>query len=234
MQSSQSTAALVSLQEVTKTYSDGNVQALRGVSLDIRSGEFVSIVGPSGCGKSTLLNMLGALDRPTSGNVLFEGTSIASSGRRRGAKELDRLRCEKIGFVFQSFYLLPNLTALENVQLPMFEGKLPLPARVDRARELLNQVGLSERLNHLPNQLSIGQRQRVAIARSLANAPQIVLADEPTGSLDSQSGQEVMDLLVSLNSAHQTTLVVVTHDRDVAKRAGRCITMLDGAIVSDE
>lgn len=233
MQSSQSTAALVSLQDVTKTYSDGNVQALRGVSLDIHAGEFVSIVGPSGCGKSTLLNMLGALDRPTSGEVLFEGESIATLGGWRGAKQLDRLRCEKIGFVFQSFYLLPNLTALENVQLPMFEGNLPLPARADRARELLEQVGLSERQNHLPNQLSIGQRQRVVIARSLANAPQMVLADEPTGSLDSQSGQEVMDLLVSLNSAHQTTLVIVTHDRDVANRAVRCITMLDGAVVSD-
>lgn len=238
MEASQQAGAIVSLQDVTKTYSDGNVHALRGVSLAIGPGEFVSIVGPSGCGKSTLLNMLGALDRPTSGTIHFEGEPLVvgplgAGAGRRSAKQLDRLRCEKIGFVFQSFYLLPNLTAVENVQLPMFESTLPLAERVERAQALLQQVGLSERLNHLPNQLSIGQRQRVAIARALANSPQMILADEPTGSLDSQSGQEVMDLLAELNASNGATLVIVTHDRDIAKRARRCITMLDGAIVSD-
>lgn len=227
MEASQSTGTLVSLSDVVKTYSDGDVHALRGVSLDIACGEFVSIVGPSGCGKSTLLNMVGALDRPTSGTVSFAGKQLGS------AKELDRLRCQQIGFVFQSFYLLPNLTAVENVQLPMFEGKLPLAERIVRAKELLDQVGLAERLNHLPNQLSIGQRQRVAIARALANAPQMILADEPTGSLDSQNGQEVMDLLAGLNASSDVTLIVVTHDPNVAARASRCIEMLDGSIQSD-
>lgn len=227
MEASQSVDVLVSLRDVEKTYSDGNVQALRGVSLEIACGEFVSIVGPSGCGKSTLLNMVGALDRPTSGTVAFTGKQLTS------AKALDRLRCQQIGFVFQSFYLLPNLTAIENVQLPMFEGQLPLAERVVRAEELLDQVGLSERRNHLPNQLSIGQRQRVAIARALANAPRLILADEPTGSLDSHSGQEVMDLLAGLNASSGVTLVVVTHDANVAARASRRIEMLDGGIKSD-
>ena len=218
---------IVELRAVSKTYRDGNVQALNDVSLQITTGEFLSIMGPSGCGKSTLLHMLGALDRPTSGEVYFDGRSL------RDGVNLDRLRAQHIGFVFQSFYLLPNLTAVENVQLPMFEGTLTLPQRVERAKELLAVVGLAERIDHLPNQLSIGQRQRVAIARALANSPAIVLADEPTGSLDSQSGREVMDLLCQLNQDQGTTMVVVTHDPHVAQRGQRMIRMLDGQIEDD-
>lgn len=217
-------APLVVLANVSKTYEDGRVHALDAINLEIASGEFVSVMGPSGCGKSTLLNMIGALDRPTQGDVLFAGTSLANAGN------LDQLRAQQIGFVFQSFYLLPNLTAEENVQLPMFEGTLPRRQWIQEARRLLELVGLEHRLHHLPSQLSIGQRQRVAIARALANKPQLILADEPTGSLDSHSGQEVMDLLTTLNQEHTTTLVVVTHDEHVAACGQRTIRMLDGRI----
>ena len=218
---------VIALNEVTKTYEDGRVQALDGVSLEVAAGEFLSIMGPSGCGKSTLLNMLGALDRPSSGEVLFEGTALSQQ------KNLDQLRSQKVGFVFQSFYLLPNLNAVENVQLPMFESQLPVAKRVERASELLDLVGLEHRRTHLPSQLSIGQRQRVAIARALANEPSVILADEPTGSLDSQSGKEVMDLLAELNTSQNTTLVIVTHDEQVARRGKRLVRMLDGRIVED-
>lgn len=218
---------LISLQAVSKTYADGDVQALTKVTLDICDGEFVSIMGPSGCGKSTLLNMLGALDRPTSGDVLFEGQSLMSR------TNLDQLRARRIGFVFQSFYLLPNLTAVENVQLPMFEGLIPQSQREAEAERLLELVGLKHRTDHLPNQLSIGQRQRVAIARALANGPSLILADEPTGSLDSQSGREVMALLWELNQTEKTTLVVVTHDELVAQCGQRLIRMLDGRVLED-
>jgi putative ABC transport system ATP-binding protein len=217
----------VALQNVTKTYRDGNVRALDGVCLDIPAGQFVSIVGPSGCGKSTLLHMIGALDTPTSGEVLFRGVPLAS------IRDVDRLRSREIGFVFQSFYLLPNLTACENVQVPMFGNGQSDAARVAQADRLLGLVGLADRADHLPGQLSIGQRQRVAIARALANGPALVLADEPTGSLDSTSGGEVMDLLGSLHADRGTTLVVVTHDASVAARAERTIRMLDGRIIED-
>ena len=218
---------LISLINVSKTYLDGNVQALSNVSLEVRPGEFVSIMGKSGCGKSTLLNMMGALDRPTSGEVVFEGVPLTPS------TNLDHLRSRRIGFVFQSFYLLPNLTALENVQLPMFEGPLPRSQRIPEAKQLLHLVGLEQRTNHLPNQLSIGQRQRVAIARALANRPCLILADEPTGSLDSQSGREVMDLLIKLNTDRCTTLIVVTHDAAIAARGKRVLTMSDGCVTDD-
>jgi putative ABC transport system ATP-binding protein len=222
--SSQDNLPLVSLCEVSKHYRDGDVHALDCVSVDISTGEFVAIMGPSGCGKSTLLNMMGALDRPTSGEIRFDGLSLAE------VKDLDRLRSRQIGFVFQSFYLLPNLTAEENVQIPMFESDRGRTERVAEARRLLALVGLEHRRRHLPGQLSIGQRQRVAIARALANGPQLILADEPTGSLDSQNGVEVMDLLCELNESHQTTLIVVTHDQAVADRGGRLIRMRDGKI----
>ncbi len=219
-------AKLVDLQGLEKTYVDGNVRALRGISLQIGSGEYVAVMGPSGCGKSTLLNMIGALDRPTAGKVLVDSEDLGT------VANIDRLRAEKIGFVFQSFYLLPNLTARENVQLPMF-GLISAADRAARAEELLKRVGLAERLDHRPEQLSIGQRQRVAIARALANRPALILADEPTGSLDSTSGKEVMDLFEDLNQTDQTTLIIVTHDEAIASRANRCIRMLDGAVLSD-
>ena len=218
---------LVELRDVAKTYRDGGVRALDGVSLAIPAGDFVSIVGPSGCGKSTLLHMIGALDVPTAGEVRFRGTPLAA------IRDLDRLRAREIGFVFQTFYLLPNLTARENVQLPMFGDGRSEADRVARADDLLACVGLDARRHHLPGQMSIGQRQRVAIARALANGPALVLADEPTGSLDSRSGGEVMDLLGRLHAEQGTTLVVVTHDAAVAARGRRTIRMLDGRIVTD-
>ncbi len=207
---------------------DGNVRALRDVSLDVYAGDFITIAGPSGCGKSTLLHMLGGLDRPTSGEIQLYGEPLAEG------TNLDRWRAERVGFVFQSFYLLPNLTAVENVQLPMFEGSLGRKQRVREAERLLEVVGLADRKLHLPNQLSIGQRQRVAIARALANDPAMVLADEPTGSLDSHSGGEVMQLLQRLNADRGTTLVVVTHDDGISRMGKRQVRMFDGAIVGQE
>ncbi|MCA9133008.1 MAG: ABC transporter ATP-binding protein [Planctomycetales bacterium] len=226
-EATQASQPLLSLRAVRKTYRDGQVEALRGVSLDIAAGEFVSIMGPSGCGKSTLLHLLGGLDRPTTGEILYRGQPLDS------VADIDRLRAREIGFVFQSFYLLPNLTALENVQIPMFEGPLPLGQRVAEARRLLALVGLQHRESHLPQQLSIGQRQRVAIARALANGPCLILADEPTGSLDSQSGQEILDILADLHRRQQTTLILVTHDPLVAERGQRLIRLLDGDILED-
>ena len=219
--------ALVSLRDITKTYRDGNVTALGGVTLDLPAGQFVSVVGPSGCGKSTLLHMIGGLDQPTSGSIYFRGQPLSAG------TDLDRLRSQEIGFVVQSFHLLPNLTALENVQLPLFGAGHTDAERVNRANSLLAQVGLTERAGHLPGELSIGQRQRVAIARALANDPAVVLADEPTGSLDSASGTEVMNLLCSLQADRGLTLVVVTHDPAIAARADRTIEMLDGQVVRD-
>ncbi len=221
---SQSNDPLIVVRNVCKVYRDGHVRALDGISLTIESGEFLSIMGPSGCGKSTLLNIIGALDLPTEGEVLFRGRPLSKMAN------LDQLRAHEIGFVFQSFYLLPNLTAEENIQLPMFEGKLKPSQRVARARELLARVGLADRVGHLPEQLSNGQKQRVAIARALANDPAVVLADEPTGALDSRNGAEVMQLLVELNVEHRTTIVVVTHDQSVADRSRRIVRMMDGRI----
>jgi putative ABC transport system ATP-binding protein len=209
-------------------YADGNVAALVDVSLTIRRGEYVAIVGPSGSGKSTLLNLLGLLDEPTSGTICFEGQPVAEL---RGA---DRIRAEKIGFVFQSFHLLPMLTALENVQIPMFEGDLSIRQRTEKARSLLEQVGLVDRAGHLPLRLSVGERQRVAIARALANDPMLVLADEPTGNLDTKTGHEILELFARVRKEKEITLVIITHDREVAAGAERVISVRDGRIESDE
>jgi ABC-type lipoprotein export system ATPase subunit len=225
-EASQATAPILSVRNVSKSYRDGQVQALCGVSLEIREGESISVTGPSGCGKSTLLHMLGGLDRPDQGQVYFRGHSIAE------LPSLDHFRAKEIGFVFQSFYLLPNLTAVENVQLPMFESALTPGQRMARATQLLTDVGLADRIGHLPSQLSNGQRQRVAIARAIANQPSILLADEPTGALDSNSGKEVMELLTKLNEQEKMTLIVVTHDAVIAARAQRRVQMLDGCVVS--
>jgi putative ABC transport system ATP-binding protein len=219
---------LLSAEHVGKIYRDGQVVALEDVSLAVESGEYVAIMGPSGCGKSTLLNLLGALDRPDSGEVSFEGVPLARQ------RSLARLRARKVGFVFQSFHLLPMLTALENVQVPMFGGPLTASGRARKARELLESVGMLHRARHTPGRLSVGQRQRVALARALANDPVVLLADEPTGNLDSRSAAEVLDLISALNRDRGLTLVVVTHSPEVARRCGRVLWLSDGRLVKDE
>jgi ABC-type lipoprotein export system ATPase subunit len=206
-----------------KYYPDGNVQALRGVSLQIEASESVAITGPSGCGKSTLLHLLGGLDRPTAGEVFFREEPLSKL-------DIDAFRAHQVGFVFQSFYLMPTLTALENIQIPMFEGPWPPRERGERALRLIEEIGLSERRDHRPGQLSVGQRQRVAIARALANDPQLLLADEPTGNLDSKSQDEIIHLLHRLRDERRLTLVIVTHSHDVARAADRRIPMKDGRI----
>ena len=205
------------------------VHAVRGVSLDVMGGEYIAIVGPSGCGKSTLLNLLGAIDRPTSGSVTIAGTAVSGLPDR----DATRFRLTNIGFVFQRFYLLPVLTARENVELPMAEAKVAQPERRERARELLGYVGLAEREDHRPSELSGGEQQRVAIARALANRPAVLLADEPTGELDARTGADVIALFDRLNRDGMT-IVVVTHDEKLAGAARRVVHMLDGRVVRDE
>jgi ABC-type lipoprotein export system ATPase subunit len=220
--------ALLELVDVQRQFDDGHVLALRGVSFSIQEGEFVAIIGSSGSGKSTLLNLLGTLDEADSGEILFKGQSITK------LPDPPAFRARNLGFIFQSFHLLPTLTALENVQVPMFEMGWSVSERQRRAAELLERVGMSHRLDHLPAKLSGGERQRVAIARSLANDPSILLADEPTGNLDSRNAMQTLELLSSLHKDKGMTLILVTHDMHVAKAADRIITMRDGAVVSDE
>ena len=219
--------AILQAVNLKRTYADGQVTALNDVSLEVHPGEYVAIMGRSGSGKSTLLNLLGALDRPDQGEIYFEGEPLSKQ------KNLDSFRARRIGFVFQSFYLLPTLTAVENVQIPMFEGPLNPTQRADRARELLKIVKLEHRLNHLPMELSVGERQRVAIARALANEPAMLLADEPTGNLVSNNEAEVLKLFDQLHRERNMTLVVITHSQDVADRAERTVHLRDGRIVSD-
>jgi putative ABC transport system ATP-binding protein len=218
-------SAILHGEQLVKYFSDGHVNALRGVSLSINVAESVAITGPSGCGKSTLLHILGGLDRPTSGEVYYRGQPLSRL-------DIDNFRAHEVGFVFQSFYLMPTLTALENIQIPMFEGRLSPTERARRASKLIEEVGLADRSGHFPNQLSIGQRQRVAIARALANEPALLLADEPTGNLDSKSQDEIIELLHRLRSDRNLTLVIVTHSTEVARAADRRITMKDGQIQS--
>ena len=222
---------MIGIEGLTKTYVMGEdvIQALAGVSLDIGRGEHVAIVGPSGSGKSTLMNVLGGLDRPTSGVYRFEDDPVAEYDD----DELADFRNRRIGFVFQSFQLLPRLTAVQNVELPMIYAGLPPKERRERAVELLERVGLGNRLMNKPTQMSGGQQQRVAIARSLANQPDLLLADEPTGALDQATGREVLALFDELN-AQGLTLCIVTHDANVAARAKRRIAFEDGHIVSDD
>ena len=203
----------------------GRVQALGAVNLQVQAGEYVAIVGPSGSGKTTLMNLLGCLDRPTRGRYLLDGVEVSALDD----VALSQVRNAKIGFVFQGFHLLPRVTALENVALPLLYAGLPRPERMLRARQALTAVDLQHRLHHVPSQLSGGQCQRVAIARALVNAPALLLADEPTGSLDQSTGQEVLALLDQLNQ-NGTTLVVITHDPQVAKRAHRRLQMVDGHV----
>jgi putative ABC transport system ATP-binding protein len=224
--SEEASEPLLRVETVSRTYDDGDVHALDNVSLSVRRGEYLAIMGPSGSGKSTLLNLLGALDRPTRGEIYYAGEPLSHIAN------LDRFRARTLGFVFQSFYLLPTLTALENVQIPMFEGPLPARQRAERAAELLNMVGLSPRARHLPAKLSVGERQRVAIARALANDPQLLLADEPTGNLDSAAGGTVLDLFDRLHREQGLTLIVITHGQEVAARAERTVWIRDGHLHS--
>jgi ABC-type lipoprotein export system ATPase subunit len=210
-----------------KEYDDGQVQALRGVDFQIREGEFVAIVGPSGSGKTTLLQMLGALDRPSAGTLSYRGKSMVDWN------DASAYRAHEIGFIFQAFHLLPTFTAIENVQIPMFENHLSRAERVARARELLKAIGLEQRVNHFPSKLSGGERQRVAIARSLANSPSVLLADEPTGNLDSDNAGHILGLLINLHRERNMTLILITHDMTVARRASRAIQMRDGQVVFD-
>lgn len=210
-----------------KEFDDGQVQALRGVDLRISEGEFVAIVGPSGSGKTTLLQMLGALDRPSAGTLAYRGRSLLDLA------DPAAYRAHEVGFVFQAFHLLPTFTASENVQIPMFGNERSPKVRKTRALELLKAVGLEQRVNHFPAKLSGGERQRVAIARSLANSPSVLLADEPTGNLDSASTQNILDLLVNLHRERRMTLVLITHDMSVAQRASRAIQMKDGCVSFD-
>lgn len=223
-------APIVRTRDLAKEYRMGDtlVRALDGVSIDIGEGEFVAVMGPSGSGKSTFMNVVGCLDRPTSGHYELAGEPVESMS----ADELAAVRNRRIGFVFQQFNLLPRTSALENVELPLLYSGLPAADRLARARRRLEQVGLGDRLDHHPKQLSGGQQQRVAIARALVNDPVLVLADEPTGALDSRTSIEVMALLQHLNQ-QGITVVVVTHESDVAAFAGRIITFLDGRVLSD-
>ena len=222
---------LLSARELRRDYAMGRtgVHALRGVTLDVARGEYVAVVGPSGCGKSTLLNLLGAIDRPSAGTVEILGKRVDGMGDA----EATRFRLRNIGFVFQRFYLMQALSALENVELPLAEAGVPRQQRRNRARDLLAYVGLAERNDHRPAQLSGGEQQRVAIARSLANNPSLLLADEPTGELDAHTGAEIIGLFGRLNH-DGTTIVVVTHDEDLAAAAKRVLHMRDGLIVRDE
>ena len=210
-----------------KEYDDGQVRALRGVDFQIGDGEFVVIVGPSGSGKTTLLQMLGALDQPSSGTLTYRGKSLLD------LDDAAKYRAQEIGFIFQSFHLLPTFTAIENVQIPMFENHQSRSGRTARAHELLKAVGLEERIHHFPAKLSGGERQRVAIARSLANSPSVLLADEPTGNLDSKNAVMILDLLINFHRERRMTLVLITHDMTVARRGSRAIQMKDGRVVFD-
>jgi putative ABC transport system ATP-binding protein len=232
MAQAQSSIAPVAVANVTREFQlDGlSVPALRGVTITIEHGDYLAIVGPSGSGKSTLMHLLGGLDRPTSGQLLLGGrdVSVLSAG------ELAKLRNEVIGFVFQSFHLLARTTAIDNVALPLIYRGIRHSERMHRARQMLERVGLAHRANHRPNQLSGGEQQRVAIARALVTQPSVLLADEPTGNLDSASGEAVLALLEQLNAEHAVALAVVTHDASIAARARRRITMRDGMIVDTQ
>ncbi|MDO4552792.1 MAG: ABC transporter ATP-binding protein [Bacillota bacterium] len=223
--------AVIQVRGLRKVYQNGEieVEALTDVDLTVRRGEFLAIMGASGSGKSTFMNILGCLDRPTEGSYRLEGVDT----REQDDNQLSFVRNQKIGFVFQSFNLIPRTSALKNVELPMVYGRTPGAKRRERALELMESVGLGDRGEHQPNELSGGQRQRVAIARALANDPPIILADEPTGNLDSQSSMEIMEIFEKLNRERGCTVIVVTHEPDIAGYAGRVVTFRDGRIVSD-
>jgi putative ABC transport system ATP-binding protein len=226
-----SSGVVIKTDELAKVYEMGaeHVHALRGVSLEIRKGEYVAIMGPSGSGKSTLMNLIGCLDTPTSGRYWLAGRLVSDLDD----DELAYIRNKEIGFVFQTFNLLPRATALHNVELPLIYNGTASEERLERAKQALERVDLADRMNHKPNELSGGQRQRVAVARALVNSPSIVLADEPTGNLDSKTGDEIMALFANLHS-QGNTIILVTHENDIAQHAHRVIHIRDGKVASDQ
>jgi len=222
---------IIRLEKIEKDYEigEGVVRALAGVSLSVKKGEFIAIIGPSGSGKSTMMNMVGALDIPTEGNIYLDNQNIAHLHE----SDLAQIRGRKIGFVFQNFNLIPTLTAKENVALPMLFQGIDQEERLAKAEELLKRVGLGDRMEHYPNELSGGQRQRVAIARALANNPEVILADEPTGNLDTKTGEEIMNLFLQLHK-EGTTIIVVTHDSNIANHTQKILKMRDGIFVEEK
>lgn len=222
---------MIEMTNITKVYQMGEkkVEALKGVCINIEEGEFISIMGPSGSGKSTLLAIMGCLDTPTSGVYLFDKKEVVNLTD----DELSLLRNQKIGFVFQAFHLLPRYTALENVELPLIYKRVPKDERKERAKFCLEQVGLAHRIGHVPSELSGGEQQRVAIARALVNSPRLILADEPTGNLDSTSAQEIMDILSMLNQDKKITIVVVTHNPTVAEKTKKVYYLKDGQFINE-
>jgi putative ABC transport system ATP-binding protein len=228
----ESNGAVIRIERVTKIYKTGDitVHALRSLSLHVRHGEFVAIMGPSGSGKSTLMNIIGCLDRPTKGQYFLEGVDVSTMGRAALADTRNR----RVGFVFQSFNLVSRTSAVENVELPLLYAGIPAAERIRRAKAALADVGLSDREKNMPSQLSGGQQQRVALARALVNNPSIILADEPTGALDTRTSVEVMEIFQRLNQERKLTVIVVTHEPDVARYAERIVHVRDGRISSDE
>lgn len=228
----QNGSVILELSNIKKDYyigTENELSVLKGISLKVNKGEFVSIVGPSGSGKSTFMNIIGALDKPTTGSYILNGSPVQDLGE----DELSSIRNKEIGFVFQNFNLIPRCSALKNVELPMFYAGVPSNERTKRAKELLELVGMGHRMNHVPNELSGGQKQRVAIARALANNPAIILADEPTGALDSKTGNMVMDLFLKINKEEGKTIVLITHSNELAEQTRRIVTIADGQIISD-
>ncbi len=223
--------AVIELRDVTRTYQMGEVlvHALRGVSITVKKGEFLSIVGKSGSGKSTLVNQIGCLDTPSTGQVILDGDDISTLSE----SDLAQIRGKKIGFIFQTFNLMPTLSVWENVALPMSFQNVDDETIQENVKKVIDLVDLADRADHKPSELSGGQRQRVAVARALANQPEVILADEPTGNLDSKTGKQIMDFLLKLNNEHGVTIIMVTHDEDLAKWANRTITLADGKVVSE-
>lgn len=223
---------IIEMRDIVKSYYIGQpneLEILHGLDLFVEEGEFLSIVGESGSGKSTLMNLIGALDRPTSGTYVLDGEEVGNLNDT----ELSRIRNKKIGFVFQSFNLIPRVTALENVEVPLMYAGVPIKERRARALDLLEKVGMKDRADHLPNELSGGQNQRVAIARAMANDPAILLADEPTGALDSETSHMVMDLFHELHEENGKTIVLITHSGELAKETERIVTLSDGRFIAD-
>ena len=224
--------AIIRLEDVWKIYKMDEVEvyALRGINLEIKESEFLAVLGKSGSGKSTILNMVGCLDLPTKGKIYLDGKDVSVLDEN----ELARIRGRKIGFVFQTFNLISSLTALENVMLPMVFQGIDKYIRIEKAKKVLDIVGLKERMNHRPSELSGGERQRVAIARALINDPEIILADEPTGNLDSKTGNDILKILLELNKKHKKTVVIITHDKSLASYVERVVQLADGQIVKGQ